>query len=128
MPDWLKRRLGLPPDERLIGEAAAAMRAASMGSRTVPTMEQVRRGLADGADASAAFAALSCWLAGRSPHQMMAGWARGLYTPSQAVARAVEHGIRMPGLRDQLRCVRARGSARPGGSVRWSIEPVISET
>lgn len=122
MPDWLKRRLGLPPDERLIGEAAAAMRAASMGSRTVPTMEQVRRGLADGAGAPAVFAALSCWLAGRSPHQMMAGWARGLYTPRQAVARAVEHGIRMPGLRDQLRCVRARGSAAPGGSVRWSID------
>ena len=123
MPDWLKRRLGLPPDERLIGEAVAAMRAASMGSRTVPTMEQVRRGLAEGAGATAAFAALSCWLAGRSPHQMMAGWARELYTPRQAVARAVEHGIRMPGLRDQLRCVRARGSAAPGGSVRWSIDP-----
>ena len=53
MPDWLKRRLGLPPDERLIGEAAAATRAASMGSRTVPTMEAVRRGLADGAGAPA---------------------------------------------------------------------------
>ncbi|MDE0371714.1 MAG: nucleotidyl transferase AbiEii/AbiGii toxin family protein, partial [Rhodospirillales bacterium] len=123
MPDWLKRRLGLPPDDRLIGEAAAAMRAASMGSRTVPTIEEVRRGLADGAGAAAVFAALSSWLAGRSPHQMMAGWARGLYTPRQAVAKAVEHGIRIPGLRDQLRCVRACGSAAPGGSVRWNIEP-----
>ena len=123
MPDWLKRRLGLPPDDRLIGEAAAAMRAASMGSRTVPTMEQVRRGLADGAGASAVFAALSRWLAGRSPHQMMAGWARGLYTPRQAVAKAVEHGFRIPALRDQLRCVRARGSGARGVSVRWSIDP-----
>ena len=123
MPDWLKRRLGLPPDDRLIGEAAAAMRAASMGSRTVPTMEQVRRGLADGAGASAAFAAFSRWLAPRSPRQMMAGWARGLYTPRQAVARAVEHGFRIPGLRDQLRCVRARGPAAPEDCVRWSIAP-----
>ena len=123
MPDWLKRRLGLPPDERLIGEAAAAMRAASMGSRTVPTMEQVRLGLADGAGAPAAFAALSHWLAGRSPRQMMGGWARGLYTPRQAVARAVEYGIRIPGLRDQLRCVRARGSAARGDGVQWTIDP-----
>ncbi len=123
MPDWLKQRLGLPPDDRLIGEAAAAMRAAAMGSRTVPTVEQVRRGLADGADAPAVFAALSRWLAPRSPYQMMAGWARGLYTPHQAVARAVEHGIRMPALRDQLRCVRARGSAASGASGRWSIAP-----
>ena len=37
MPDWLKRRLGLPPDERLIDEAAAAMRAAATpSSSTLP--------------------------------------------------------------------------------------------
>ena len=123
MPDWLKRRLGLPPDNRLIGEAAAAMRAASMGSRTVPTMEQVRRGLANGADAPAVFAALSRWIAGRSPYQMMAGWAGELYTPRQAVAKAVEYGIMIPGLRDQLRCVRARRSAAPRDCLRWSIAP-----
>ena len=124
MPDWLKRRLGLPPDDRLIAEAAAAMQAASMGSRTVPTMEHVHRGLADGAGGSAVFAALSRWLAPRSPHQMMAGWARGLYTPRQVVARAVEHGFRIPALRDQLRCVRARGPGARGVSARWGIEPV----
>ena len=120
MLDWLKRRLGLPPDDRLIGEAAAAMQAASMGSRTAPTLEHVRRGLADAAGASAVFAALSRWLA----PQMMAGWARGLYTPRQAVARAVEHGFRIPALRDQLRCVRARGSGARALSARWGIEPV----
>ena len=87
-------------------------------------LEHVHRGLADGAGASAVFAALSRWLAPRSPHQMMAGWARGLYTPRQAVARAVEHGFRIPALRDQLRCVRARGSGARGVSARWGIEPV----
>ena len=50
MPDWLKRRLGLPPDERLIAEAVSAMQAAAMGYRVCPTMEVVARGLADGAD------------------------------------------------------------------------------
>ena len=94
-----------------------------MGSRTVPTMEQVRRGLANGADAPAVFAALSRWIAGRSPYQMMAGWAGELYTPRQAVAKAVEYGIMIPGLRDQLRCVRARRSAAPRDCLRWSIAP-----
>ena len=111
MPDWLKRRLGLPPDERLVREAVSAMQAAAMGYRIRPTMEVVARGLADGAGAGAVLMAFSYLLAPRSPEQAMAGWAAGAYTPRQAVARAVEHGFKFRGLRDQLRCVRVRGSA-----------------
>ena len=86
-------------------------------------MDDVRRGLAPEAGAQAAFAALSRWIGARSPHQMMAGWAAGLYTPRQVVAKAVAHGIRIPGVRDQLRCVRARGPAAPGAVVPWTAPP-----
>ena len=123
MPDWLKRRLGLPPDERLIREAVMDMCMASMGSRTVPTVEQVCCGLEPRAGASAAFSALSRWLAPRSPFQMMAGWVQGLYTPRQVVARAIEYGFVIPGLRDQLRCVRLRGAAAFADGGCWSTAP-----
>ena len=123
MPDWLKRRLGLPPDERLIAEAVSAMQAAAMGYRTSPTMAVVGRGLADGADAVAVFSALSRLLAPRSPCQAMAGWAAGAYTPRQAVARDVEHGFKAPALRDQLRCVRVRGSVAEELFGSWGADP-----
>ena len=123
MPDWLKQRLGLPPDDRLVAEAATGMRAAAMGYRTEPTTEHIRRGLAPDADAAATYAALSRWLAPRSPHQMMAGWAAGLYTPRQVTAKAIEHGFRTPGLRNQLRCVRARKPTAPGAAVPWNVAP-----
>ena len=123
MPDWLKRRLGLPPDERLIAEAVSAMQAAATGYRTCPTMEVVGRGLADGADPGDVLMAFSYLLAPRSPDQAMAGWAAGAYTPRQAVARAVEHGFKVRGLRDQLRCLRVRGSAAEEVFASWGIDP-----
>ena len=124
MPDWLKPRLGLPPDERLVREAVSAMQAAAMGYRIRPTMEVVARGLADGAGAGAVLMAFSYLLAPRSPEQAMAGWAAGAYTPRQAVARAVEHGFKFRGLRDQLRCVRVRGSvAAREAFASWDLDP-----
>ena len=124
MPDWLKRRLGLSPDDRLVQEAVSAMQAAAMGYRTVPTMDVVARGLADGAAAGAVLMAFSYLLAPRSSEQAMAGWAAGAYTPRQAVARAVEHGFKLRGLRDQLRCVRVRGSAAAEKEfASWGIDP-----
>ncbi|MCY3940271.1 MAG: hypothetical protein OXG29_04215, partial [Gammaproteobacteria bacterium] len=86
-------------------------------------MEVVARGLADGGDAGDVLMALSYLLAPRSPYQAMAGWAAGAYTPRQAVARAVEHGFKVRGLRDQLRCVRARGCAFAEASALWDIDP-----
>ncbi|MCY4638170.1 MAG: hypothetical protein OXG04_27365 [Acidobacteria bacterium] len=123
MPDWLKRRLGLPPDERVVREAVEAMQAAAMGYRTAPTMEVVARGLADGADAADVLMAFSYLLAPRSRYQTMAGWVAGAYTPRQAVARAVEHGYKLRGLRDQLRCVRVRGFAAEQVFASWGSDP-----
>ena len=123
MPDWLKRRLGLPPDERLVREAVEAMQAAAMGYRTAPTMEVVARGLADGADAADVLMAFSRLLAPRSRCQAMAGWVAGAYTPRQAVARAVEHGYKLRGLRDQLRCLRVRGFAAEEVFESWGLDP-----
>ncbi len=123
IPDWLKRRLGLPPDERVVREAVEAMQAAAMGYRTAPTMEVVARGLADGADAADVLMAFSRLLAPRSRCQAMAGWVAGAYTPRQAVARAVEHGYKLRGLRDQLRCVRVRGFAAEEVFASWGSDP-----
>lgn len=124
MPDWLKRRFGLPPDAQLVRDAVSAMQAAAMGYRVCPTMEVVARGLADGADAGDVLMAFSYLLAPRSPDQAMAGWAAGAYTPRQAVARAVEHGFKLRGLRNQLRCFRVRGSvAAQEVFASWGLDP-----
>lgn len=124
MPEWLKRRLGLPSDERFVRDAVSAMQAAAMGYRICPTMEVVARGLADGAGAGDVLMAFSYLLAPRSPDQAMAGWVAGAYTPRQAVARAVEHGFKIRGLRNQLRCVRVRGSvAAEEVFASWGTDP-----
>ena len=129
MPDWLKRRLALGDDDVLVREAAGAVGDAWNGRAAGPTAELVRRGLEGSADGPAVFAALTRWLAPRSPHQVMAGWAQGLYTPRRAVSKAVEHGLVIPALRDRLRCVRSRPSAGASDPVCWTVgfgDPVVA--
>ena len=94
-----------------------------MGYRTAPRWRSSLAGLPMALRRRDVLMAFSRLLAPRSRCQAMAGWVAGAYTPRQAVARAVEHGYKLRGLWDQLRCVRVRGFAAEEVFASWGSDP-----